>query len=56
LTTFFALNPEPINPLDLGLEQELRTEAFEPKSEAGKYDLGLAVYVTSFDAKARGTQ
>lgn len=44
--------PDPLasSPLDLTLEQELRTEASEPKVEAGKYDLGVAVYATRFGA------
>ena len=47
------LTPDPLatSPLDLPLEQELRTEASEPKSEAGKYDLGIGVYVTRFGAR-----
>lgn len=46
------LTPDPLahSSLDLTLEQELRTEASEPKTEAGKYDMGIAVYATRFGA------
>ena len=46
------LTPDPLaqSPLDLTLEQELRTEASEPKTVAGKHDMGIGVYATRFGA------
>jgi len=50
-TTILTPDPLATSPLDLTLEQELRTEASEPKTEAGKYDLGIGIYVTRFGAR-----
>lgn len=51
-TTKLVPDPEATSPLNLPLEQELRTEASEPKPGAGgdKYDMGVAVYATRFGA------
>lgn len=50
-TMFFAENPGEPDPIDLPLEQALRTEASSPKPlEAGKYDMGAATYATRFGA------
>lgn len=49
-TTKTVPDPLATSPLDLTLEQEVRTEASEPKAEAGKYDVGIAVYATRFGA------
>lgn len=50
-TTILTPDPLVTSSLDLTLEQEVRTEASEPKSQAGRYDLGVGVYVTRFGAK-----
>ncbi|KAH8898639.1 hypothetical protein GQ53DRAFT_816873 [Thozetella sp. PMI_491] len=50
-TTMLIQDPLARSPLDLTLEQSLRTEASEPKKEASKYDMGVGVYFTRFGAK-----